>query len=165
MALATRAEWDEESYGFGGKSNGNEGGNNQWEMGACDEEGEGGKVMAMGIRVAGDEEGKGNEEGNVIGDEGGVQRREQSQWGWQAIDGNKGDGNDDGKDVANGNGEEAGGQRRGQGRERKGDGSSDEDDGRQKGNVTAARAMAMATRVADERQGWLQRGWWWQQKG
>ncbi len=48
-------------------------------MGACDEEGEGGKVMAMGIRVAGDEEGKGNEEGNVIGDEGGVQRREQSQ--------------------------------------------------------------------------------------
>ena len=27
-------------------------------MGACDEKGEGGKAMAMGIRVAGDEEGE-----------------------------------------------------------------------------------------------------------
>jgi hypothetical protein len=54
-------ECDKESNGFGGKSNGNEGGNNQLAMGACDEEGEGGKAMAMGIRVAGDEEGEGGE--------------------------------------------------------------------------------------------------------
>ena len=61
MALVTRVECDEESDGFGGKSDGNEGGNNQLAMVACDEEGEGGKVMAMGIRVAGDKEGKGDE--------------------------------------------------------------------------------------------------------
>jgi hypothetical protein len=30
-------------------------------MGACDEKGEGGKAMAMGIRVAGDEEGERDE--------------------------------------------------------------------------------------------------------
>ena len=45
-------------------------------MGAWDEKGEGGKAMAMGIRVAGDEEGKGDEAGNDVGDKGGVQRRE-----------------------------------------------------------------------------------------
>ena len=77
-------------------------------MGACDEKGEGGKVMAMGIRV--------DEAGNGVGDEGGVQRRErwlwrQEQWqqGWQAIDGDKGDGNGDGDDVVDGDGDEAGG--------------------------------------------------------
>jgi hypothetical protein len=58
MATAMRVECHEESNGFGGKSNGNEGGNNQLAMGACDEEVEGGKVMAMGIRVAGNKEGK-----------------------------------------------------------------------------------------------------------
>ncbi len=30
-------------------------------MGACDKEGKGSKAMAMGIRVAGDKEGKGDE--------------------------------------------------------------------------------------------------------
>ena len=35
--------------------------NNQLAMGACDEKGEGGKTMAMGIRVAGDEEGERDE--------------------------------------------------------------------------------------------------------
>ena len=50
MMLATRVECDEESDGFGGNSDGNEDGNNQLAMGACDEEGEDGKVMAMGIR-------------------------------------------------------------------------------------------------------------------
>ena len=45
---------------------------NQLAMGACDEKGEGSKAMAMGIRVAGDEEGEGDEAGNGIGDEGGV---------------------------------------------------------------------------------------------
>jgi len=41
-------------------------------MGACVEKGEGCKVMAMGIRVAGDEEGEGGEAGDGVGDEGGV---------------------------------------------------------------------------------------------
>jgi len=45
-------------------------------MGACDEKGEGGKAMAMGKRVAGDEEGEGDEAGDGVGDEGGVQLRE-----------------------------------------------------------------------------------------
>jgi hypothetical protein len=68
-------------------------------MGACVEKGEGKKAMAMGIRVAGDEEGEGDEAGDGVGDEGGVQQRElwlwrQEQWQqWrQAIDGDKGDG-------------------------------------------------------------------------
>ena len=55
--------------------------NNQLAMGACDEKGEGGKVMAMGIRVvAGDEEGEGDEAGDGVGDKGGVQQREQWLW-------------------------------------------------------------------------------------
>jgi hypothetical protein len=49
-------------------------------MGACDEEGEGGKAMAMGIRVAGDEEGEGYEAGDGVGVEGGVRRRERWLW-------------------------------------------------------------------------------------
>jgi len=51
-------------------------------MGACDEKGEGGKVMVMGIRVAGDEEGERDEAGDGVGNEGGVQRRERWLW-WQ----------------------------------------------------------------------------------
>jgi hypothetical protein len=39
-------------------------------MGAYDEEGKGGKAMVMGIRVAGEEEGEGDEEGDGIGDKG-----------------------------------------------------------------------------------------------
>ncbi len=54
----TRVECNKESNGFDGKSNGNKGGNNQLAMGACDEDGKGGKAMAMGIRVVGDKEGK-----------------------------------------------------------------------------------------------------------
>ena len=91
-------------------------------MGACDEKGEGGKAMAMGIRVAGDKEGERDEAGDGVDDEGGVRRRErwlwrQVQWqrGWQAIDGDKGDGDGDGDDVVDGDGDEAGGRRRGQG--------------------------------------------------
>ena len=38
-------------------------------MGAWDKKDEGGKVMAMGIRVVGDEEGEGDEVGNDVGDE------------------------------------------------------------------------------------------------
>jgi hypothetical protein len=45
-------------------------------LGACDKKGEGGKAMAMGIRMGGDKEDKGDEVGDGIGDEGGVQRRE-----------------------------------------------------------------------------------------
>ncbi len=45
-------------------------------MGAWDKKDEGGKVMAMGIRVAGDKEGEGDEAGNDVGDESGVRRRE-----------------------------------------------------------------------------------------
>ena len=78
--------------------------------------------MAMGIRVAGDEEGERDEAGDGVDDEGGVQRRErwlwwQVQWqrGWQAIDGDKGDGDGDGDDMVDGDGDEADGRRRGQG--------------------------------------------------
>jgi hypothetical protein len=59
-ASATRVECNKESNVFGGKSNGNKGGNNQLAMGACDEEVKGSKAMAMGIRVAGNKEGKGD---------------------------------------------------------------------------------------------------------
>jgi len=55
---------------------------NHLEMGACDKKGEGSKAMAMGIRVAGDEEGKGDEAGDGVGDEGGVRQRERWLW-WQ----------------------------------------------------------------------------------
>ncbi len=85
-------------------------------MGACDEEGKGSKVMAMGIRVVGDKEGEGNEEGNGIGNKGVVRRRERWLWqqerwrrGWQAINGNKGNSNGDGNGVGDGDGDKAGG--------------------------------------------------------
>ncbi len=42
-------------------------------MGACDKLGKGGKAMAMGIRVVVDKEGKGEEEGNEVSNEGVVQ--------------------------------------------------------------------------------------------
>ncbi len=61
MVMAMRVECHEERAGFGGKSNGNKGGNNQLAMVACNKEDEGGKAMAMGIRVAGNKEGKGDE--------------------------------------------------------------------------------------------------------
>jgi hypothetical protein len=76
MAMAMRVECHKESDGFGSKSNGNEGGNNQLAMGACDRESEGNKVMAMGLRVVGDKEGKGDKEDNGISNKGGVQQRE-----------------------------------------------------------------------------------------
>ncbi len=49
--------------------------NNQLATGACDEEGKSGKALAMGIKVAGDKEGKGNKEGNGVSNEGGVQQK------------------------------------------------------------------------------------------
>ena len=48
--------------------------------GACDKKGEGGKAMAMGIRVAGDEEGEGDEAGDGVDHKGGVRRRERWLW-------------------------------------------------------------------------------------
>ncbi len=39
MAAAMRVECNKESNGFGGKSDGNKGGNNQLAMGECDKEG------------------------------------------------------------------------------------------------------------------------------
>ena len=78
--------------------------------------------MAMGIRVAGDKEGERDEAGDDVGNEGGVRRRERWLWrqerwqrGWQAIDGNKGDGDSDGDDVGDGDGDKAVGRQRGQG--------------------------------------------------
>jgi hypothetical protein len=56
--------------------------NNQLALGACDQEGKGGNAITLAIRVAGDEKGKGKEEGDGIGNEGGVQQREQWLW-WQ----------------------------------------------------------------------------------
>ena len=47
--------------------------NNQLAMRESDEKGESGKVMAIGIRVVGDKEGEGDETGNGVGNEGGVQ--------------------------------------------------------------------------------------------
>ncbi len=61
MVTAMRVECHEERDGFGGKSNGNKGGNNQLAMGACDKEVKGDKAMVMGIKVAGDKEGEGDE--------------------------------------------------------------------------------------------------------
>jgi hypothetical protein len=49
-------------------------------MGAHDEEDKSGKAMATGMRVAGDNEGKGKEEGNGVGHKGGVQQIEQLLW-------------------------------------------------------------------------------------
>ncbi len=49
-ASAMRVECEEESDGFGSKSNGNKDGNNQLAMGLCDKEGKGSKAMAMGIK-------------------------------------------------------------------------------------------------------------------
>ena len=45
---------------------------NQLPMGACDEKGEGGKAMVMGMRVADDEEGEGDEAGDGVDHKSGV---------------------------------------------------------------------------------------------
>ncbi len=120
-------------------------------MGACVEKGEGDKAMAMGIRVAGDEEGEGDEAGDGVGDEGGVRQRERWLWrqerwqqGWQAIDGDKGDGDGDG------DGDEAGGQRRGQVRVARAMVTVMRVAGDEEAMTTAARAIAPKTMVVGE---------------
>ena len=89
MALATRVECDEESDGFGGKSDGNDGGRRltatramvtamTW-------------VMVMVTRLAGDEEGKGEGgKGDGDGDEGGGRQRGNGDGGKSDGDGDNG---------------------------------------------------------------------------
>jgi hypothetical protein len=63
--------------------------------------------MAMGIRVAGAKRARGMKPA--------IWRQERWQQGWQAIDGDKGDGDGDSDDVGDGGGDEAGGRQREQG--------------------------------------------------
>ncbi len=114
--------------------------------------------MAMGIRVAGDEEGKGGEAGDGVGDKGGVRRRERWLWlqerwqrGWQAIDGDKGNGDGDGVEVGDGDGDEAGGRQRGRVRVARAMVTVMRVAGDEEAMTTAARAMATKTMVAGER--------------
>ena len=58
MALATRVECDEESNGFGGKSDGNEGGRQLTATRAMATVTETKWVMVMVTRLAGNEEGR-----------------------------------------------------------------------------------------------------------
>ncbi len=131
--------------------------NNQLAIGACVEKGEGGKAMAMGIRVAGDDEGEGDEAGNGVGDEGGVRRRERWLWrqerwqqGWQTIDDDKGNGGGNGDEVGDGDGDEAGGRRRGRVRVARAMVMVMRVAGDEEAMATAARAMATKTMVAGE---------------
>jgi hypothetical protein len=75
--------------------------------------------MVTEMRMVGDKEGKGNDEKDGVGDEGGVRRRgrwrrlqERWQQGWRLSNGDEGDGNSDGDgegdDVGDGDGDEAG---------------------------------------------------------
>ena len=72
MALATRVECDEESNGFGGKSNGNEGGRQLTATRALATVTATTWLMVTVTRLVGVEEGKGEGgKGNGDGDEGG----------------------------------------------------------------------------------------------
>jgi hypothetical protein len=108
MALVTRVEWYEESNGFGGKSDGNEGGRGLTATRVMATVTATTWLMATVTRLAGDKEGKGEggkDDGD--GDEGGGRqrgqwRRRQERWRrrqwWQAsdCDGDKeGDGDGD----------------------------------------------------------------------
>ena len=89
MALATRVECNKESNGFGGKSNGNEGGRRLTATRVMATVTATTWLMATVTRLAGDEEGKGEGgKGDGDGDEGGGQQRGND-------DGSKSDGNGD----------------------------------------------------------------------
>jgi hypothetical protein len=89
MALATRVECDEESNGFGGKSNGNKGGRQLMATRAMATVTATTWVMATVMRLAGDEEGKGEGgKGNGDSDKGGRRQRGNG-------DGGKSNGNGD----------------------------------------------------------------------
>ena len=86
MALATRVEHNDESDGFGGKCNGNEGGRRSMVTRAMATVTATTWLMATVTRLAGDEEGKGEGgKGDGDGDEGGGRRRGN-------VDGGKSDG-------------------------------------------------------------------------
>jgi hypothetical protein len=63
MAMTMRVECQEESNGFGGKSDGNKGANNQLAMGACDKEVKGGKAIGNGDKGGGQQRGQGGQRG------------------------------------------------------------------------------------------------------
>jgi hypothetical protein len=135
-AMVTRLAGDKEGKGEGGKGDGNgdEGGGRRRGNGDGGKSGGNGdnggrrgmvmamvakRVMVMATRV-----------GEVGGRRNGQCRWPQERWrqqqgwrasnsiqwqGWQAIDGDNGDGGSDSDDVGDGDGDEAGGRRRGQG--------------------------------------------------
>jgi hypothetical protein len=117
--------------------------NNQLALWACDKKGKGEKGIATGIRVVGDKEGKGIEEGNRWG------RWQRGWWcqqkGWQVSNGS-------GDEDCNVNGNKGGRQWRGQHNSGKSNGDGNKFDGQAK----ASRMMVMATAT---------RGWWQQQRG
>ncbi len=91
MTLVTRVECDEESDGFGGKSDGNKGGRRLMATRAMATVTATTRLMAMVTRLAGDEEGKGEGgKGDGDGDEGGGQRSGNGDGGKSDGDGNNG---------------------------------------------------------------------------
>jgi hypothetical protein len=92
MALATRVEsCDKESDGFGGKSDGNEGGRQLTTTRAMATVTAMTWVMATVTRLAGDKEGKGEGgKGDGNGDEGGGQRRGNGDGGKSGGNGDNG---------------------------------------------------------------------------
>jgi hypothetical protein len=93
MALATRVGCNEESDGFGGKSNGNEGGRRLTATREMATATATTWVMVMVTRLAGEEEGKGEGgKDNGDGDDGGRQQRGTGNGGKSAGDGDNGGG-------------------------------------------------------------------------
>ena len=93
MALATRVGCNEESDGFGGKSNGNKGGRRLTATRAMATATATTWVMVMVTRLAGNEEGKGEGgKGDGNGDDGGGRRRGNGDGGKSDGDGDNGGG-------------------------------------------------------------------------
>ena len=91
MALATRVECDEESDGFGGKSDGNEGGRRLTATRAMATVTATTWLMVTVTRLAGDEEGKGEGgKGDGDDDDGGGRRRGNGNGGKSNGDSNNG---------------------------------------------------------------------------
>ena len=93
MALATRVECDKESNGFGGKSNGNEGGRRLTATRVMSTAMAMTWVMVMVTRLAGNKEGKGEGgKGDGGGDDGGRRQRGNGDGSKSDGDGDNGDG-------------------------------------------------------------------------
>ena len=91
MVSVTRVECNEESNGFGGKSDGNEGGRQLTATRAMTTVTATTWLMAMVTRLAGDKEGKGEGgKGDGDGDEGGGQRKGNGNGGKSNGDGDNG---------------------------------------------------------------------------